>query len=362
MKLTTSINALNLALAIFVSSVQASPVLDSLAINKEMTYTDGRYDFGALSIGKEGVALFWNAFVMRTSEVFVNNGIYYQTSKKSCLESESTFDVAADTMIEFYNRFMNNGVFVYDYSTAKLVPKFVALSGKIVNTGDMWFYVGALGGPPVPPSPRTADVSFLVDENFRNFGYIEVSGIGSHVATLEMRRLLSPHLHTNRPFVMNRGHILLKQAAWDLSTNIRGYGCISITDGAHLFLDDRIEYPKKQKINFDPVSGTATLNIDVHDGGKVFYQELFGFSQNCVIRFSEDMHRIKYRGSSLLLWRARQHRYYEFKIGPNYNFLSFVWSGNTVTYKEAAPKARPKKCEPRYCSNSMVPYLGSGAL
>lgn len=358
MKQTTLFNALNLASALFLSFVNGALLSKFVTVKDLLNNTGGHYSFTELGIAWTGVALFWDTSSLSTQKKFVNHGIFYQTSSRSPMEPKPSTEERAFTRLEFANRYMNGGRFIYDYSSAYTTPSFMAISKKIINLGDMWFVIGAI----VEQSPDDmADVTLLAHEQFRNFGYIEVSGTGSHVASLNITQGLPDTSDLEKKSIINRGHILLKQTVWELKTNIRGYGCISLTDGAHLSLDDRIEYPKKQKIFFDPESTNATLHIHVHDGGKLFQQELFGFSKNCVITFSEDMNFFEYHGRSLFFWRGPKDKAYQFIIGPNYNRLKFEWSGRALIYRNAASKVIPQKCDPRYYAHFMEQYLDPGA-
>lgn len=363
MKSTTLFGALNLASTVFLSFVKGALVSGFVTINNRSSYEDGNYALKELRIGKKGVALFWNTARMETETKFVNNGIFFQTSDRNPEAPRRTIDKPALSRLQFDNRFMNNGDFIYDYSSAYSTSTFVAFSKRIVNLGNMWFEIGAVLGRPADDS---ADVWFQAQERFRNLGYIEIAGKGPHVASLKITKgLLGPSdtVPTDmRKFsIVNRGHILLRQAAWELKTNIRGYGCVSLTDGAHLSLDDRIHYFMKQKIFFNPKSAIATLHIDVHNGGHFFRHNLFGFSENCVILFSEVMRWFEYRDSSLFVYRGTRHRSYELKIGPNYDPGSFEFDQDdkAIIYKGTAPKVIPKKCERRYYYHLVDMYLYS---
>lgn len=358
MKPTTLFNALYVASALFLCFVNAALVLGFVTVNDLKSHSDGYYSFKDLRVEKEGVALFWNTSGLSTERKFINNGIYYQTVSESPKELNASCFRAAATYMEFSNINMNSGIFIYDYAHARSNPTFVALAKTLVNTGNMWFVVGALE---FTYSHDVPDVCFLVSDSFRNFGYIEVSGSGSHVASFKLRRRPEPAVPSKMSFIVNRGHIRLRQTNLSLMDNIRGYGCISLTDGANLFLDDRIRYPKKQKIFFNPESTAATLHIAVHNGGKSFSQELSGFSSNCVIKFSKAMLGFEYRASSLFIWRMTKRRAYEFKIGPNYKSLSFKRKGKRFIYTEAAPKNVPHKCHPESYAHLMKPYLDPAA-
>lgn len=284
---------------------------------------------------------------MRTSEVFLNNGHYYQTNKKSKEDLLSTSSTPAKTVLEFNNRFMNNGKFVYDYGSAEYTPAFSAVSQIIVNKGSMWFVVGARHEEPAPDpkvAVNIANVAFYVTSSFRNFGYIQVSGARSHLASFHIRKLIEPITGPAKAFIVNRGQIRLEKASWALRDNIRGGGCISITDGAELILNGSIKYHNRQKICFDPHTENATLHIEVHREVRPFSRKLHGFSKNCVIKFNETMRKFEYRGSDLLFWTKKEEWAFKFNIGPNYDVSQFLWADDAIVYNGNITKTVPAKC------------------
>lgn len=346
-----SLKTFSLALAAILTYVHALPPPSGvLVVNEELIYNDGNYEFKDLRIGTEGIASFWNTVVMRVDGTFVNQGNYYQTNKEGMRSPFNTSSTPATTVFKFKNRFMNDGIFRYDYDSAEYTPTFSAIAKTFVNNGDMFFMAGSLHKEPErspEDAEQVADISFSVSRFFRNFGYIQVSGTDSHVTTLQIKKLLGPVPHSARPFIMNRGHIRLKKATLALRDKIRGAGCISITSGGQLILDDRIKYHNKQMICFDGYLANATLNIQVHYGARPFFQELHGFARNCVIKFTESLSKFEYSGSDLLFWTRKKHWAYKFRIGSNYEPSQFKWVNDTLVYNGDVSFMRPYKCGAR---------------
>lgn len=355
MKQTILFNAFYVASALFLCFVNAALVSAIVIVDTNSTFVDGNYPMKELHIEVNGVALFWNTHSLRTEKKFVNNGIFYQTCSLNPAEYEVASKEPAFSWIQFSNRFMNNESFIYEYSEAWTQPQFVAFAKRIVNLGKMWFSIngrlkGPLGDPP--------DVWFQAQRHFRYLGYLEVSGTRHHTSSLKITTGATQNPDSKSTVMVNRGHIVLRHADWDLRTNIKGNGCISLEDGASLHLDDRITYPKNQKILFNVQSIRAILYIDVHEEGPTrFAKILSGFSRGCYIGFNQDMRNVGYNKAGHL------HAYSEawpkaiiLQIGRGYDPLKFVWGKQAIYYKEDAPRITPQKCQRESNEQLMQPY------
>lgn len=316
-----------------------------LLVREDRVFPAKHSFFSSLMIFAGVRADFIHSQDVHVSEILENLGIL-RFFCESCDNTKST-------MVEISNsdKLVNAGNLVFDYRKAKVAPQFKIgdKSTKFFNVGQMWFGIG--GEPREGGDSNTGqtdvtknfDVSLGTTQSFQNEGYILLSGTDNHKlkATFKNQRLYRSSV------IRNRGLICLRDCILEMKEIVRGDGCIAITGGSELFLDDKTIYDRQQIYYMDPLDKFAILHINVDETFRFFMLEINGFSKRCFIIFSRHMFKWRYdseKGS--LSFAAKDYMYtHVIKIGQDYNESEFQFDGQIFTTTQSERKATPSACK-----------------